>query len=152
LTDLSAFEESDAILTGPDAANDLVAACVGQTLSLTVNGEVVASAEDATFAHGRVGLLVGTGLGAPASAQFDNFVLTGPTGAGTPASTATPAAGATPIPATEVCDCSGNIYNCRDFSNRAEAQACYDFCGGRANDVHLLDADFNGIVCETVFP
>jgi len=147
-SDLSPFESSEAILTGPSAENNVVVACIDQTLSLTVNGEVVASAEDSTFSSGQVGLLVATGLSTPVNVQFDDFVLTGPTGAGTPTEGVTP----TPAPPEEICDCSYNRYNCRDFSTQQEAQACYNSCGGRANDVHLLDADFNGIVCETVFP
>lgn len=48
------------------------------------------------------------------------------------------------------CDCSANLYDCRDFPNHPAAQTCYDFCGGAANDVHLLDADLNGIACQSV--
>jgi hypothetical protein len=147
-SDLSPFESSEAILTGPSVENAVVVACVDQTLSLTVNGEVVASAEDSTFSSGQVGLLAATGLSTPVNVLFDDFVLTGPTGAGTPTEGVTP----TPAPPEEVCDCSYNRYNCRDFSTQQEAQACYNSCGGLSNDVHLLDADFNGIVCETVFP
>jgi hypothetical protein len=149
-SDLSPFETSEAILTGPSAANTVVVACVEETLSLTVNGEVVASAEDSTFSSGRVGLLAAADLSAPVNVSFDDFVLTGPTGAGTPTEGATPMP--TPAPPEAVCSCSANIYDCRDFGSRPEAQACYNSCGGLNNDVHLLDADLNGIVCETVFP
>lgn len=62
-----------------------------------------------------------------------------------------PAANPTPG-ASPVCDCSANLYNCRDFPDRPSAQICYDFCGGPANDVHRLDADLNGVVCQTVYP
>lgn len=51
-----------------------------------------------------------------------------------------------------VCDCSANAYNCRDFASQSAAQACYDYCGGMASDVHLLDRDLNGVACETVWP
>ena len=54
-------------------------------------------------------------------------------------------------PPTAVCDCSGNIYNCSDFSTHAEAQACYEHCKslGRG-DIHLLDGDNDGIACESL--
>jgi hypothetical protein len=52
-----------------------------------------------------------------------------------------------------VCDCSANLYNCANFSGPQDAQICYDYCkqvtGG---DVHLLDADQDGVVCESVWP
>ena len=52
---------------------------------------------------------------------------------------------------TTVCDCSGNIYNCSDFSTQAEAQACYEYCksSGRG-DIHRLDGDNDGIACESL--
>jgi micrococcal nuclease len=55
-------------------------------------------------------------------------------------------------PSSPVCDCSGNIYNCSDFSTQAEAQACYEYCKslGRG-DIHDLDGrDNDGIVCESL--
>ena len=54
-------------------------------------------------------------------------------------------------PSPPVCDCSGNIYNCSDFSTHAEAQACYEYCKslGRG-DVHRLDGDDDGIACESL--
>jgi len=62
----------------------------------------------------------------------------------------------TPLPPTQpppavVCDCSGNIYNCSDFSTHAEAQACYEYCKslGRG-DIHRLDGDNDGIACESL--
>lgn len=60
----------------------------------------------------------------------------------------TPTPRPTPAP---VCDCSANIYDCRDFSDQPAAQACYEFCGGAENDVHLLDEDGDGVTCETVW-
>jgi Excalibur calcium-binding domain len=44
--------------------------------------------------------------------------------------------------------CSRNAYNCSDFRTRAEAQAVYQACGGRGNDVHRLDEDRDGLACE----
>lgn len=49
-----------------------------------------------------------------------------------------------------VCECSGNIYNCSDFSTHNEAQSCFEYCGGVNNDVHKLDADHDGIACESL--
>jgi len=48
-------------------------------------------------------------------------------------------------------DCSGNLYNCSDFSTQAEAQMCYDYCQalGRG-DVHWLDDDCDGVACESL--
>jgi len=46
--------------------------------------------------------------------------------------------------------CSDNAYNCPDFSTHAEAQEVYEFCGGVNNDIHKLDADKDGIACESL--
>lgn len=47
------------------------------------------------------------------------------------------------------CDCSGDRYGCSDFATQAEAQACYDCCiASGYGDVHNLDADTDGVVCE----
>lgn len=48
-------------------------------------------------------------------------------------------------------DCSTNRYNCSDFKAQAQAQSCYDHCMqvvGR--DVHKLDRDKDGRVCESL--
>jgi competence protein ComEC len=51
---------------------------------------------------------------------------------------------------TVVCDCSYNRYNCADFPTRVSAQACYDYCEAQGKgDVHKLDGDNNGKVCES---
>jgi endonuclease YncB( thermonuclease family) len=52
---------------------------------------------------------------------------------------------------TAPCSCSGNIYNCPDFSTHASAQACYNYCKsiGRG-DVHRLDGDNDGSACESL--
>jgi micrococcal nuclease len=51
----------------------------------------------------------------------------------------------------EVCDCSGNIYNCSDFSTQREAQRCYEYClKQRGYDVHRLDRDKDGVACESL--
>ena len=47
-------------------------------------------------------------------------------------------------------DCSHNAYNCSDFKTQAEAQEVFEYCGGSANDIHKLDRDGDGRVCETL--
>lgn len=47
-------------------------------------------------------------------------------------------------------DCSKNTYNCTSFKTQAEAQNAFDSCGGNANDVHKLDSDKDGRVCESL--
>ncbi|MEM7118342.1 MAG: thermonuclease family protein [Chloroflexota bacterium] len=50
-----------------------------------------------------------------------------------------------------VCDCSGNNYNCADFTKQSEAQACYDFCVSEVGeDIHHLDGGGDGLVCESL--
>ncbi|MCE9541807.1 thermonuclease family protein [Candidatus Kaiserbacteria bacterium] len=47
-------------------------------------------------------------------------------------------------------DCTKNSYNCSDFSSHAEAQYVFGLCGGDGNDVHRLDSDKDGSVCEAL--
>lgn len=82
------------------------------------------------------------------------------TATSTPTPTATEAATSTPTAtptATEIasgpCSCSGNLYNCDDFSSQGAAQACFDFCVGQGQgDIHRLDQDNDNIACESAFP
>jgi endonuclease YncB( thermonuclease family) len=54
-------------------------------------------------------------------------------------------------PSGVVCECGYNAYNCNDFSSRAEAQACFDYCKAQgAGDVHLMDGNSNGLACENL--
>ncbi|MFB6181918.1 MAG: thermonuclease family protein [Candidatus Magasanikbacteria bacterium] len=46
--------------------------------------------------------------------------------------------------------CSYNNYNCSDFSTQKQAQNVFEACGGVSNDVHYLDADGNGLACESL--
>lgn len=49
----------------------------------------------------------------------------------------------------EPCDCSCDIYNCDNFSTKAEAQECFDYCLSLGKgDIHDLDRDKDGIACE----
>lgn len=50
-----------------------------------------------------------------------------------------------------VCRCTGNVYNCKDFSTQSQAQACYQFCKSLGlGDLHRLDSDHDGLVCESL--
>jgi micrococcal nuclease len=65
--------------------------------------------------------------------------------------TSAPAVVPTSPPPAAVCDCSGNIYNCSDFSTHAQAQACYDYCVSQGRgDIHRLDGDNDGVACESL--
>ncbi len=44
--------------------------------------------------------------------------------------------------------CNEDYYNCGDFETQEEAQAVYDECG--TDDIHGLDNDGDGEVCETL--
>lgn len=47
------------------------------------------------------------------------------------------------------CDCDRNLYDCRDFRSRGEAQTCFDYCREKTGqDVHNLDGGGDGLVCE----
>lgn len=46
--------------------------------------------------------------------------------------------------------CSQNAYNCSDFSKQKDAQEVFDFCGGVSGDIHKLDQDGDGFVCESL--
>jgi hypothetical protein len=47
------------------------------------------------------------------------------------------------------CDCSYNRYDCGDFWRIEDAQACYQHCWKiLGQDVHWLDRDGDGVVCE----
>jgi hypothetical protein len=58
--------------------NKLRADCVGSTLTLYANGQMLATVTDTSFTTGDVGLLVGTFDEPNVSVQFDNFVVTKP--------------------------------------------------------------------------
>ena len=54
------------------------------------------------------------------------------------------------LAATGSIECLKNTYNCGSFRTQAEAQAAFDTCGGVSNDVHKLDSDKDGSVCESL--
>jgi phosphatidylserine/phosphatidylglycerophosphate/cardiolipin synthase-like enzyme len=70
--------------------------------------------------------------------------------------TVTPTATLAPTPTTTPqapgsCACTGNLYNCSDFSTQAQAQACFDWCMGQgAGDIHQLDSDGDGVACVSL--
>ena len=54
--------------------NHIAASCIGETLSLYVNGEFIVSVEDSSLDSGDVGLIVGTYDVPPVTVRFDNFI------------------------------------------------------------------------------
>ena len=44
-------------------------------------------------------------------------------------------------------NCESDTYNCDDFLTQAEAQEVLEYCG---EDIHRLDADGNGLACESL--
>lgn len=56
------------------------------------------------------------------------------------------------VTANKPCSCTGDLYNCSDFSSRNQAQACYNYCFSVTGlDIHHLDgADKDGKVCESL--
>ncbi len=47
-------------------------------------------------------------------------------------------------------ECDENNLNCGNFKYQEEAQTLFEGCGGMENDVHRLDGDGNGVVCEAL--
>lgn len=47
-------------------------------------------------------------------------------------------------------ECGSNVYNCGDFATQEQAQIVFDFCLKEYGDVHRLDADKDGVVCESL--
>ena len=71
------FEFSDVIRQGV-ATNHIEVDCIGDTLSLTVNGTLLAEVQDTSFAMGDVGLLAGTFDVEDTKIAFDNFKVSLP--------------------------------------------------------------------------
>jgi hypothetical protein len=66
-------DQSGVIKSG--AANRVRAECIGETLSLYANGQLLLQVQDDDFASGSVGLLAGTRMEVPFEAIFDNFAI-----------------------------------------------------------------------------
>jgi hypothetical protein len=71
------MEQTDAVHQG-DATNHIRADCVGDTLTLFVNGDQVTSVTDGDHTSGDVGLIAGTFDTAGTDILFDNFVVKQP--------------------------------------------------------------------------
>lgn len=69
---------NDAVIRSGEATNHIRANCVGDTLSLHTNGELLAQAQDGEFATGDVGLIASTYDQAGTDMLFDNFVVRHP--------------------------------------------------------------------------
>ena len=50
------------------------------------------------------------------------------------------------VPFVGVYECNSNVYNCGSFGSWEEAQDLFEVCG--VGDVHGLDGDGDGVVCE----
>ncbi len=63
----------------------------------------------------------------------------------------TPVQTATQSPPGNCTICTHDAYNCSDFNTQAQAQACFNYCWGQVGyDVHNLDADGDGVACESL--
>ena len=71
------MEPSDAVKQGNES-NHLRADCIGDTLTLYINNQKVATATDASFTSGDIGLMAGTFDIPSAEIHFDNFVVSKP--------------------------------------------------------------------------
>lgn len=68
------FVATDYVNQG-SASNHLRADCVGNTLTLYINGQLIASATDNTFSSGDVGIMTGSYNEPGADVLFDNFFV-----------------------------------------------------------------------------
>lgn len=74
-----------------------------------------------------------------------------PTVTPTPTRTPTPTATATRGAPGGCSTCAFDAYNCSDFDTQEDAQECFDYCMELVgSDVHRLDADNNGVACESL--
>jgi hypothetical protein len=69
-------EDKSKIIATNAVSYTLGADCAGGDLALYVNGAKIASAHDATYTSGDVGLFAWTGDGAPAEIHFDDIAVT----------------------------------------------------------------------------
>jgi hypothetical protein len=79
----SSILSDDGKLTGSDAiklkaSNHIRADCIGDKLTLYVNGQQVASVSDSSFTSGDVGLIAGTFKTPGTDVLFDNFIVSKP--------------------------------------------------------------------------
>lgn len=76
-TPLVDWTQTETINLG-DARNQIVATCDGETFSLTVNGDLLASVEDSTFSRGDLALTATSYESTPTEVHFDNLRVTAP--------------------------------------------------------------------------
>lgn len=69
---------SKAINSGNGAINHLQVSCIGDRLSLSVNGKLLAEIEDTTHQQGDIGLVSSTYLASGSRVSFDNLILRQP--------------------------------------------------------------------------
>lgn len=77
LTDAGQFQQSDAINTGV-ASNEMLVSCIGNQLSLAVNGTPLITVTDPTFVTGDVGVAASTLQAETGVIEFDNVQVTVP--------------------------------------------------------------------------
>jgi hypothetical protein len=77
LIGMDALQPSEAIALG-SAHNHIQASCIGSSLSLSVNGELLIEVEDSEFSTGDVGLIAGTYTIPGTDIRFDNFTVIRP--------------------------------------------------------------------------
>jgi len=72
------FEASAAVQKGVSAVNRLAAACQGDRMTFTVNGQALGEFTDADLTHGDVGLSAGTFAEGGVKIHFDNVIVRQP--------------------------------------------------------------------------
>ncbi|MBI3242380.1 MAG: hypothetical protein HYZ49_08815 [Chloroflexi bacterium] len=77
LLNSAVYEYSDIIPPGP-AAHHLTATCIGDTLTLSINGTKLAQAKDTDFKTGKLGLIAGSFDEPEVDVRFDNLAVTQP--------------------------------------------------------------------------
>jgi hypothetical protein len=73
---------SEAIQVGEGTENELRAVCLGDQLSLTVNGQQLAAVSDSDLDHGDVGFIVSSYEEGATEVRFDNLVVLDPAALG----------------------------------------------------------------------
>lgn len=122
--------------------------------TLDTLGLLPTSTPTATFTMTRTAIITRPKI--PTNAKAPTLSLT-PTLSKTQASILFPTKTSVPMPDTPaatsgpVCDCSGDLYNCSDFSRQYKAQACYNYCVAQGRgDIHRLDSNGDGQACESL--
>ncbi len=75
LIGMEKFQYDNVSIKSGNATNHLRADCVGDQLSLSVNGKSLVTVQNSDFTEGKVGLIAGTYDDAGTDASFDNFVV-----------------------------------------------------------------------------